>query len=385
MYVPLRVHGHHSLLTGVDSPAVLRERAGDLGLVALALTDVDCTAGWIDFLKSARGGEVRPILGAELSDPRGEPGRVVALVKDEKGFANLNKLVSARQLGRDPGRYGSELGSPEEDFDLVHAAAEFHEGLIFLVDHPRLLIGLMGRVPEDGVLAAISPASLRGRFDARRSNGAGSNGARSSGESTPAPPSEAETLEPPKTPPPERSVAAGELLAAARATGFGVVAVPNVYHAGPTGETDHRVRVAIKHNALLDDLPEEWLAEPGSYLLGGREVCALYADLEDFAGPWGREAPPGVPAMVARTVEVAARCEYTPPLDRVLFPEVELEGGESAYSRLCELAFEGAQKRYRPLRPEVVRRLDYELSTIDRLGFAPYFLLCERIARWVRR
>ena len=193
-----------------------------------------------------------------------------------------------------------------------------------------------------------------------------------------------ERLEAPKTPPPARAVPATELLEAARVCSFGALAVPDVYYAGPMGELDHRVRVAIKHNALLDDLPEEWLAEAGSHLLTGREMCALYADLDDLPGPWGSSAPPDVPAIVARTVEVAARCEYTPPLDRVLFPSIDLGEGESAYSKLCELAFDGAQQRYRPLRPEVVRRLDYELSTIDRLGFAPYFLLVHQIGEYAR-
>jgi DNA-directed DNA polymerase III PolC len=367
MYIPLRVHGHHSLLTGVDSPTILLERSAMLGLSAMALTDIDSTAGWIDLLRSAPESGVRPILGAEISDPSGEPGRIVALVQDEQGFRNLNKLVSARQLGRDPGSWGSDLGATEEDFDAVLAAAEFQEGLIFLVDHPRLLIGLMGRVPPEQVLAAISPASLRSR--------PGRNGGCA--------PDEAE-LEPVKVPPPARAVPATELLEAARVCSFGAVAVPDVYYAGPVGEFDHRVRVAIKHNALIDDLPEEWLAEAGSHLLTGREMCALYSPLGDLPGPWGDSAPPGVPAIVARTLEVAARCEYSPPLDRVLFPKIELEPGESAYSKLCELSFDGAQKRYRPLRPEVVRRLDYELSTIDDLGFAPYFLLVQRIAEYAR-
>ena len=45
MYVPLRVHGHHSLLTGIDPPGFLLERAQGLGLPAMALADVDSLAG----------------------------------------------------------------------------------------------------------------------------------------------------------------------------------------------------------------------------------------------------------------------------------------------------------------------------------------------------
>lgn len=409
MYVPLRVHGHHSMLTGVDDPEVLLQRAGDLGLGALALCDIDSTAGWVDLVKAARESGVRAILGAEISDPFEEDedggGRVVALVQNEQGFRNLNKLVSARQLGFDPGA-GGEGGAPE-DFDLVRAAVEFQEGLIYLIDHPRLCIGLMGRVPAENVFVAISPASLKAGSErwrsssqrvrpgearnthlARRSSNSNGNVTPKLTDDTddePNPPQDSEALDPPKTPPPPRAFPAGELLDAARATGFAVLAVPDVYYAGPGGAGDHRVRVAIKHNALLDDLPPEWLAAEGSHLLSGREVCALYAELDDYAGPHEAQAPEGVPPMVARTVEVAARCNYLPPLGDVHFPEVELESGESAYSKLCELAFQGAQERYRPLRPEVVRRLDYELETIDRLGFAAYFILVRQISEYASR
>ncbi len=416
MYVPLRVHGHHSLLTGVDRPEVLLERAEELGLGALVLADVDSTAGWVDLVRAARahaaqGGEVRVVLGAELSDPHPallpggeevEGGRLIALVEDERGFANLNKLVSMRQLGFDPGG-GGQAGAPE-DFDLVRAAVAHQEGLLFLVDHPRLCIALMGRVPAERVLVAISPASLRAdggrrhRSSQRVRPGEERNTHRAGGspprdgqappeardEDGPPPPQDSEALEAPKTPAPARAVPAGELLDAARATGFAVVAVPDVYHALPGGAEDHRVRVAIKHNALLEDLPPEWLAPPHAHLPSPAEMNALYAELDDFAGPWRVEAPEGVPPAVARTVLVAERCTFLPRLDRVLFPEVELREGESTYSRLCELAFDGARERYRPLRPEVVRRLDYELSTIDRLGFAAYFLLVDRIARYAR-
>ncbi|MFN0009740.1 MAG: PHP domain-containing protein, partial [Planctomycetota bacterium] len=105
MYFPLRVHGHHSMLTGVDSPAALVDHAIGLGLPGLALCDVDTLAGLVDFLVAARnarertGGPFRAIVGAEISDPSGEPGRVVALAESAQGYRNLCKLVSARALG----------------------------------------------------------------------------------------------------------------------------------------------------------------------------------------------------------------------------------------------------------------------------------------------
>lgn len=391
MYLPLRAHGHHSMLTGVDSPAALVERAGALGLPGLALADVDTLAGLVDFLLAARrfrertGRPFRAVVAAEISDPSGEPGRVVALVESAQGYRNLCKLVSARALGADPGVPGAELAGPES-FRLVENVARHQEGLVFLVDHPRLLVELHDRVDARSLFAAISPAALRTRSaeraavfgQPRNAHLAQASSARrafpdratrrSTSEDEEEPVPEAD-LEFPKVPPPQAPVSAFDLLAAARATGVPALAVPDVHFASPGGRTDHRLRVAIKHNALLEDLPEAWTARAPAHLLAPAEIEALYADF---------------PGATARTLEIGARCDFEPELGGILFPTIEVESGETPASKLRAMAQNGALARFRPLRPEVLHRLDYELATIERLGFAPYFLLVEKIAAYAR-
>lgn len=441
MFASLRTHGHHSLLTGVDAPLELVRRARDLGHAAIALTDVDNLTGVVDFVHALERANAelpeRPIhglVGAEITNPSGD-GRIVALVRNETGWRNLCKLVSARQLGADPGDPEDGLTDdtdPRASFDLAARAAQYHDGLVLLVDHPHLLVRLAGRVPARWLFAALSPAAIqkdgaarssRARRqpkgprnthleEARRQGGSAGDGAtirRARGPSGSGVPWD-ELQEPEdfglaraKVPPPAHASPASELSEAARAVGVATLAVPDVYWARPAGADDHRVRVAIKHNALALDLDDAWLAEEPAHLFTFREVCALYAGLEDVAGPWpitsasapAEDAPcaadyaaalrdDAVPAIVARTLAVASECRYRPPLGHARFPEVELAEGETAYSKLCELAFEGARARYRPLRPEVVRRLDYELSSIDKLGFAAYFLLVHRLAEFAR-
>lgn len=399
MYVPLRVHGWHSHLVATASPRALLRRSAELGLEAMALTDVDSIGGIVDFLRAAEeiaaedpARAVRPIVGAELSNGRG-PGRVVALVEDERGWRNLCRLVSARRLGADPGEVGAALEAEDaptpEDFDLALALARRHEGLVLLVDHPRLLVSLAGRVPRERLLAAISPAALQlgrpRRGTPRRRNthlAPPERYAPRGGEGSEAPEHE---LAPPKTPPPAQATAARELLEAARAVGAAIVAAPDVYLAHAAERADHLLRVAIRHNALAADLPLHWIAPEPAHLSSDAELRALYAELPDAAGAWPVTAEPGEPPPLARTRLVAERCRYTPPLGGVLFPDIELEQGETPYSRLSSLALEGLRRRYRPLRPEALRRLDTELSTIDRLGFAPYFLLVHRIREWAAR
>ena len=378
MYVPLRVHGWHSLLTGVDPPASLLARAGELGLPALALADVDTLCGSVEFLRDAERARAsdpsspRPILGAEVSDPTGRPGRVIALVRDEVGYRNLCKLVSARRLGDDPGDPAAKLDGPAA-FSLVDAVTRFRAGLAFLVDHPRLAFALAGRLATEELFVAISPVALTKKQERgsrrRRPRALQDEGG--------------EALDDPKVPPPSQAVPAAELVRTARALGLATLAVPDVYWAFPEGFEHHRVRTAIKHNALRCDLPDEWLAERPGHLLAPGEMAALYADLPDVPGPLsaGRSGHPGA---LRRTLEVADACRFVPALGGVLFPEIELEPDDTPYSRLSVLAFEGARKRYAPLRPEVVRRLDYELAAIHDLGYAPYFLLVRRIADFAR-
>ena len=231
MVVPLRVHGHHSMLTGVDAPRVLCERARELGFAALALCDVDTQSGLVDFLKAAERTGVRPIVGAEISDPSGLPGRVVALVENERGWKNLCKLVSARQLGPDPGVAGAVLAGPEH-FDLVQQASLHQEGLVFLVDHPRLVLALAGRVDARSLFVAISPASLRTKSTrrerdhlprnvARAPRSAGIEADRHAADELDGPPRDVEELlDTPKVPAPEPPVPAQDLLDAARAVGI---------------------------------------------------------------------------------------------------------------------------------------------------------------------
>ena len=55
MPVPLRVHGHHSLLVGVDGPRAVVERARELGYAAIALCDVDSVAGIVEWVRGGAG------------------------------------------------------------------------------------------------------------------------------------------------------------------------------------------------------------------------------------------------------------------------------------------------------------------------------------------
>ncbi|MFT5286657.1 MAG: DNA-directed DNA polymerase III PolC [Planctomycetota bacterium] len=408
MYTPLRVHGYHSLLTGINSPAELLLRASKLGIGAMALADVDTTAGHVEWIEAAEElakkhpeRAVRAILAAEISPApeqeasgrlrngirmkRAAPGRLIALVCNLRGYQNLNKLVSARQLGDDPGDAAAALKGPQF-FDRVECAIRFQEGLIFVVDHPQLALALAGKVPSEQLLIGITPAAFVQQKYVRKQRLKGSRNiyrsaapprASAMRDSTEASDFDAQAAR--KIPPPPRAVPVHDLIGVARATGLATLAVPDIYYALSSSAHDHRVRTAVKHNALLTDLPEDWLAQTPAHLLSPAEVAALYSELPEVSGPFDSAHNPSQPGCVERTLMIAERCQYLPELGGVVFPDIALKPGDTTYSRLLTLSFDGARERYRPLRPEVVRRLDYELSVIDELGYAAYFLLVRQI------
>lgn len=81
---------------------------------------------------------------------------------------------------------------------------------------------------------------------------------------------------------------------------------------------------------------------------------------------------------------IAAQCEPSMELGVYHFPDFPLPEGETHYSFLCKLCWDGARRRFRVIDREVVRRLEKELDIIEGLGFAQYFLVIWDIVRWAR-
>ena len=122
--IPLTVRSHYSLMWGVPSVRQLCSRAKELGYNTLALTDTDNLYGLWPFLAACREYNLRPIVGAELTDPN-SAGRAVCLVKTNEGYSNLCRLITRRHR--------------DKDFSLKHALPEMSKGLITLTRSPELL------------------------------------------------------------------------------------------------------------------------------------------------------------------------------------------------------------------------------------------------------
>lgn len=157
------------------------------------------------------------------------------------------------------------------------------------------------------------------------------------------------------------------LLHIAKQLGIRPVAARPAYFLDRDDYRLHRVLAAIRENTTEPSLspgatvsPEAWFCPP--------------EHIERAYGAW--------PETLDTLAWVAEECNLELLLGKPLFPEFALPEGETAFSVLWNLVFEGLRGRYHPLTPSVLDRAHHELGVIYELGFAPYFLIVSDIVRF---
>lgn len=162
---------------------------------------------------------------------------------------------------------------------------------------------------------------------------------------------------------------AAQQYALAESLGLRPVAVEPVYFLEPHDYRRHQILAAIRHRATLATLRADQTAPPTAWFRSPREMERMYA---------------AFPQALHNAEWVADACAVEVEWGKPLFPEFPVPEGETPFSWLWKKAFEGIQRRYRPLRPEVLSRAQYELEIIDRLGFSPYFLIVHDLVEYCR-
>ncbi|MBN2495000.1 MAG: error-prone DNA polymerase [Deltaproteobacteria bacterium] len=326
-YAELRARSAFSFLRGASAPEDLVARAVELGLAALALTDVDGLYGAVRFHRAAREAGLRPLVGAELSLAEG--GRLLVLVRDRTGYRNLCRLVTLGHAGRPKGQ--SALG--------LEPIAERAEGLLCLTGGcvAPLRAPAQARARLDALVAAFGPEGVLVELGRHR----------------------------------ERAEAAANeaLVALARERGLGLVATNDVRYATPPERRVLDVMTCLREKCSLDRAGRRLLPNAERCLKSPAEMAALFSDL---------------PEAIANTCRVAERCAFSLEDLGYRFPDFPVPAGETPFSYLHGLVQAGARWRYRPLEPKHAAQLARELELIARLDLAGYFLLVWDIARFCR-
>jgi len=432
-YVPLHLHSNWSLLEGASTIEEYVEAASRMGLHALAITDTNALYGAVPFYKAAKSARIKPIIGAEITSliplsPRDQgwndnvgahgvrppasaaPRRAVPdplSPRETKcgtaGSSSSEKLklgtvpsfpcatggLSASAIPSPAGRGGEGEGKPvgaihesPSPFPAAHSPQPAappergrDEGESFHGPHfssgPSAVFLVRNSAGYKNLCRLVTARQLDPSFDlvtAAEKYNDGLFVLSSNLEFLRAAAPRVENLfaELPATFTKKRL---REIFSAARDLGLPLVASSDAHFVSPDRRQVHRVLCAIRENALVDNLPDSACAPPSAYLMSAAEMSAFFKL---------------VPEALANTLRIAQECNFDFTFGKYHFPHTGVPDGETPFSYLSKLAFEGARERCRPLTPAVMNRLAYELDVIEKLNFPEYFLIVEDIVRAAR-
>lgn len=347
-FVHLHVHSHYSLLDGMAKIGELVNRAKELGMPALALTDHGNMYGAIEFYEKARGAGIKPIIGCEiyLTDNHKEKNQVkdgekyrhlVLLARNQTGYCNLLKIVT---IGHLEGFYYK----PRVDKGVLRRCAE---GLIALTACGA------GEVPRFLELGKIDKAEKAAR-EYQEIFG-----------------KENFFLE--LMPHEQYKATNDRLKSLALKTGAPLVATADVHYVRPDDKEAQDILLCVQSGKKVADNDRITLREYDLHFRTSEEMRSNFLD---------------VPEAVENTKKIADRCELEIQLGKPFLPAFPTPREKSPDDYLMELCDVGLQKRFgknlKEADVEVRGRFTYEIETIKRMGFASYLLIVQDFVNWAK-
>ncbi|MEK9772422.1 MAG: DNA polymerase III subunit alpha [Opitutae bacterium] len=364
-FVHLHVHSDYSLLDGCCRMDRLMERAAELGMSAMALTDHGNLFGAVSFVKQAEKRGIKPIIGCEgylVTDHKNDerPGRenhksyhLGLLAQNFQGYKNLCKVVSDAHVD---GFYYR----PRTDLETL---AEHAEGLIGFTGC------MQGWIPQ---------LILRGQYDEAES---------AMGKMVDLFGKENYFVELHNHGIEEQAKLVPELIKLAKKFDLKTVASNDVHYVKGEDWAPHDALLCIQTGSKLDDVNRMRYDAREFYLKSREEMEALFRE---------------VPESITNTFAVAEMCEVKLPFGEnnypvfTMPPEIKSEVKDNVHY-LKKLCVQGLQKRYdveyreaderkveESLTNELSERLDYELGVIGKTGFNDYFLIVADFMNWAR-
>ncbi|MGC8666936.1 MAG: DNA polymerase III subunit alpha [Chthonomonadales bacterium] len=347
-FVHLHTHSEFSLLDGAARLDALVQRAADLGMDALALTDHGAMYGALDFYEKCRKKGIKPIIGVEAyitpGDLREKKGRtdknafhLLLLAENLAGYKNLLKLTTIAAL---EGFYYK----PRIDHRVLE---EHKEGIIVTSAclSGEVCSALLGGDYQKALAIAGSYRDLLGPdhyYIELQNHGLD-----------------------------RQKHCNDQLLKIARDLRLRVVCTNDVHYLEKTDSQAHDVLLCIGTGATVDDQNRLRYDADEFFMKSPQEMAALFPDC---------------PEALEQTAEIAARCNVELEFGRAPMPAPGIPHGHTAQSYLREQALLGLERKIgnHPHKERYKQRLDYELGIIEQTGFAPYFLIVRDFAVFAR-
>jgi error-prone DNA polymerase len=332
LYAELHCCSNFSFLRGASHPEELVERAQALGYSALAITDECSLAGAVRAHKAAKGvnaASLQLIIGAEfrLAD---DDFRLVLLAQNRAGYGNLSALITLARRRAGKGAYHLTRGDLDAAGDFAFSTGAVPDCLALWVPGENATAEdgrwLATRFPGRAWLAVELHSGLN---DAAR---------------------------------------LAALLTLAEVSGLPAVAAGDVHMHLRTRRPLQDTLTAIRLNTTVFAAGRALFANGERYLRARLRLARLYP-----------------PALLAETLHIAARCNFSLDELRYEYPDEVAPHGRTPADFLRTEVGAGLVRRYgKAIPPSVSERIEHELRLIGELGYEPYFLTVYDIVNFAR-
>ncbi len=350
-FVHLHLHTEFSLLDGANRIDKLIKKVQESGMSSVAITDHGNMFGVVQFYKKAKSAGIKPIVGCEVyiapgsrldkSSNQGISGasnHLVLLAKNEQGYKNLIKLVSAGYLD---GFYYK----PRIDMELLSRHAE---GLI------GLTACLKGAVPywytHDNEARAREIAGQYSEIFGKDNF----------------------FLELQYHHIKEQKQANSFLVKLAKDFDLPLVATNDCHYLNRADAVPHDLLLCIGTGKHFQDSDRMKYASEEFYVKSPEEMAGVFGEY---------------PEALQNTLNIAERCNFEFEFGNIILPVYEVPEEHTFDSYMEELARDGLEKRleqifkhaekeqHPAIRQQYQERLDVELAIIKEMGYAGYFLI----------
>ncbi len=351
-FVHLHGHSHYSLLDGGATIGDLCEKAAEMKMPALGLTDHGNLFGLVEFYKTAKAAGIKPLLGCEFYVAPGSrfdkeahgiseaAYHLVVLARNEAGYRNLLKLASLAYL---EGFYYR----PRVDKETL---AKYREGLVVINGHFGTEISAC--LERNDYQAAVAVAGqYKDIFG------------------------EHFFVELQNHDDPAQIAMIPQLMEVARRSGTPVVATNDHHYLLEKDYDAHDVLCCISMGKTLDD-PGRLHYSRHLYLKSPAEMRRIFKD---------------IPEACDATLKIAEMCDVTLDFSQrhapVYHPPVDDATGRSPTpdEYLRQLCRRGVVERYGQAVEAINQRLDQELAVIESKGFSSYFLIVWDFCNYARQ
>ena len=371
-YNGLHVHTHFSLFDGIATPQEYVDRAVELGMGSLAITDHGTLSGHREFFRAAKEKNIKPILGVEgyitedRFDQRDRDSRegpldlvynhIVLLAKSQKGLENLNKL---NEIAWTEGFYKK----PRIDYEVLE---KYKEGIIVT---SGCLSGTIAKAIEAGELAEAK-RQIEWHHKVF--------GDDYYIEVMPHNPAEMNH----------------QLLALADEFGIKPVVTPDCHHSDVGQKEIQELKLILNtySNKIQKDATFEKskkfdnLKDRLNYLYGERDISFDNFDIHLLSDEEMRAA------MTSQGIEREDIYENTVEISNKI-TDYDIRDGldllpaqyQNPYRELAELAVEGLKERGVYKTEGYMERLEEEMGIIESKNFGPYFLVVRNMINWAKK